>query len=116
MKYTNFHKSKPEVNRLIYWMGPNMKDVLGWFRGNCQFHEVERKFPGYIPKWWYYAEDHLNIPDPLFKASIPEEPKKRGRKPKEEKKEDPIIEIKKDRMVQVIVEQDEEDDFDGEFF
>jgi hypothetical protein len=119
MKYTNFHEVKPEVNRLIYWMGPNMTDILGWFRGNCQFHEVERKHPGYIPKWWYYAEEHLNVPDPLFKESIPEEPKKRGRKPKPEpfvNQSEPTI-IKKDHMVQVIVEKDpDDDDFDGEFF
>jgi hypothetical protein len=123
MKYVNFHEAKPEVNRLIYWMGPNMTDILGWFRGNCQFHEVEKKHPGYIPKWWYYAEEHLNIPDPLFKELIPEEPKKRGRKPKvveedvQQISEPEPIPVLMDRMVQVIKEDEQEgDEFDGEFF
>lgn len=118
MRYINFHTNKPEENRLIYWMGPNMKDVLGWFRGNCQFHEVERKYPGYVPKWWYYAEEELSIqyPDPM--VAIISEPKKRGRKPKEDLvivQENPITEPNpvpvKDTMVQVIVEDDGSEEF-----
>lgn len=93
-QYKNFHIEKPAPNQLIYWMGPDMKDILGWFRGNLQFHEVERKFPGYIPKWWYPAESELNIPplNPAEKESV-----RRSRKPKEtqlileEKKENPKI-------------------------
>lgn len=117
--YRNLHLEKPEVNRLIYWMGPDTKDILGWFRGKLQFHEVERKYPGYIPKWWYYAEDHLNIPDPLFSESLTL-PRKRGKRPKNEVEEK--VEIQTvivpdviDRMVQVFIEE-ENDDFDGEFF
>lgn len=121
--YKNFHEKKPEVNRLICWMGPDTKAILGWFRGKFNFQEVERKYPGYAPKWWYYAEDHLNIPDPLFKEELPVEPKKRGRKPKVVEKdvqqisEPEPIPVLMDRMVQVIKEDEQEDDeFDGEFF
>lgn len=85
-RYRNLHWEKPEVNQLVYWMGPNAKDILGWFRGNLQFQEVEKKYPGYIPKWWYPA-DEITIrehPDPLLNDEVIGKPKKE-RKQKIEK-------------------------------
>lgn len=92
MKYTNFHLEKPEINKLIYWFGPDGKDHLGWYRGPAVgyllLEEVERAYPGYVPKWWYYAEEELtlSIEDPRF----PREkiPLKRGRPSK--KVEEPV--------------------------
>lgn len=87
-KYKNVYKTKPEINQLIYWMGPQATDILGWYRGGHRFDEYERKYPGYIPKWWYPADSELNIKDPLDQT--PPEPKKRGRKPKNEEQQKEI--------------------------
>ena len=80
MKYKNQHLEKPGVNQLIYWLGPDGKDHLGWFRGKYTYEEYERKFPGFLPKWWYAAEIGL-VPDPKAESNS----LKINKKPKKEK-------------------------------
>jgi hypothetical protein len=55
----NFHICKPKLNQLIYWIGPTNRNILGWYRGGLQFEECEKKYPGYVPKWWYPAEPEI---------------------------------------------------------
>lgn len=70
MKYINTHLQKPEIDQLIYWFGPNGKDILGWFRGKLTYEEYQKEFPWFVPKWWYPAEPGL-VPDPKYQEDKP---------------------------------------------
>lgn len=61
MKYNNFHFNRPEINQLIYWLGPNTREVLGFFCGGTIFIEADGTQRGYYAKFWRPAseEDRL---------------------------------------------------------
>lgn len=88
MKYFNLHLEKPDPHKLIYWHGPNGKDILGRYRGKMKYEEVERKYPGFVPKWWYYAEEILNetIDDPMFPKADPRIAERLAKKEERERK------------------------------
>ena len=109
MKYNNFHVEKPEPNKLLYFFGPNGKDILGWYRdfGWLHFETVTGEFSGFVPKWWYYAENELaeSIEDP--RNPKPKVPGKRGRPAKiaeelpETKKSVNLINLEKNSKITV---------------
>lgn len=93
-KYNNFHIEKPQVHQLIYWLNPQVREVLGFFMGGTVFIEADGKQRGYYAKYWRPAseEDALlatwkpdgsHIPPPVPKRAYNKKPE--GQKPKPEK-------------------------------
>jgi hypothetical protein len=57
MKYKNFHIDKPQVHQLIYWLNPQIREVLGFFMGGSVFIEADGTQRGYYAKYWRPASE-----------------------------------------------------------
>lgn len=51
-KYKIFPVEKPELNQLIWYIGPVAKEILGYFLGSTTFVEADGTKKGYFAKYW----------------------------------------------------------------
>ncbi len=60
MKYKIFPVEKPEINQLIWYLGPTSKEILGYYLGGSSFAEADGTKRGYYAKYWRDADsiDH----------------------------------------------------------
>ena len=96
-KYNNFHLVKPQVHQLIYWLNPQIREVLGFYCGGTIFIEADGKQRGYYAKYWRPASeadellatwkpDGSHIPPPVPKRAYNKKPKVEKDKSKSKKK------------------------------
>ena len=85
MKYKNFHVDKPEINQLIYWLDPQIKETLGFYLGSTIFIEADGTQRGYYAKYWRPANetDQLLVTWSPEKLDLPQK-RKYTKKPKSE--------------------------------
>ena len=57
MKYKIFYDEKPEIHQLIYWLNPQIREVLGFFMGGTVFIEADGTKRGYYAKYWRPASE-----------------------------------------------------------
>lgn len=70
MNYNNFHKHKPEIDKLVVWLDSQLKEVFGHYRGKLYFQEVVPPRKGYLPKFWREpteVEENQFKPIPIIK-------------------------------------------------
>lgn len=84
-EYQIFPVSKPELNQLIWYIGPIAKEILGFYLGATKFVEADGTYRGYFAKYWRAADDvekTLASWSP-FAEEVPEKRKYTPRKPKD---------------------------------
>jgi hypothetical protein len=67
MKYQIFPQSKPQINDLVWWLNPQLKEVLGYYKGFSAgfpiFIDKDKQISKFSPKYWRNTsqEDELLI-------------------------------------------------------
>ncbi len=74
-QYKVFPSSKPEVNQLIWYLGPVGKEILGYYVGKTFFVESDGTNKGYYAKYWRPADEQDYLlptwsPDPVVDKKI----------------------------------------------
>ena len=85
-KYQLFPMEKPEVNQLIWYVGPIAKEILGYYCGGTDFVEADGTKKGFFVLYWRAANEAdalLPTWSPLTE-SVLEKRKYTPRKPKDE--------------------------------
>lgn len=92
MKYSIFPDEKPAIHQLIYWLNPQVREVLGFFIGGTVFIEADGTRRGYYAKYWRptseadallatWKPDGSHIPPPVPKRKyIKKEPEPNSKK------------------------------------
>lgn len=70
-KYKIHPSESPEINKLIWYIGPTGKEILGYYIGKTFFVEADGKNRGYYAKYWRYADEQDSLlatwsPDPAI--------------------------------------------------
>ena len=59
-KYNNSYEIKPEINQVIYFIGPTGVELLGTFLGGTRFDAIgHENSKGFCAKFWRPAEEEI---------------------------------------------------------